>query len=161
MHRSYVHFLAYPAFFALLLLVLPLPFKEFTRHWLMKLLFHKVYVGIKMTLFRLIFLVSTLVFLGACLFPPHALHDTAPPLPPTDPHGVACCGVLCFLAACSDGAMKASSRYQNADVLQAQLLLGRKWRAERNWWISASALMSWIVVYRLNTLLKQIKAKQN
>jgi len=121
----------------------------------MKVLFYDVYVGIKMTLFSFVFIVSTLAFVGESDNPRHACAVQTVCLLGQEswltPAGA--------LTACTIGTIQAKAKYHEADVMQAQVLLGRKWRTERNWWISTSTLLAWIVVYRLNVLLKQLRSR--
>lgn len=35
--------------------------------------------------------------------------------------------------------------------------LGRKWRAERNFWISAFSLALWIILFRVRALIKEVQ----
>ena len=61
----YVNILAMPALFTVAVLVLPMPegLKEVLRKGLMKVLFHEIHVGIKMSLFRFLFVVSSVVLM--------------------------------------------------------------------------------------------------
>lgn len=157
-----------PALFTVAVLVLPMPesLKEVLRKGLMKVLFHEVHVGVKMSLFRFLFVVSTVVLF--CTSPAPRQRDPPPPRANTRPSillrahrpdelsVMRIClwwhAAVTFMDVRHTAALNSEARFG----VNMDKLLGRKWRAERNFWISLFGFTCWVVVSRLNQLLRDL-----
>ncbi|CAE8631364.1 unnamed protein product, partial [Polarella glacialis] len=49
------------------------------------------------------------------------------------------------------------NNYGGSQVIVTDLMLGKRWRAERNWWILNFNLIIWLTNWRVNTLLVRLR----